>query len=160
VASILRPPAIMDGAALTSPVVARRRLLLFHLLLYVLTAASFAYLYFLPHHPHIAQLIYTDENAWTADGVAPRITSAHLQQAQAVHDRLVNVRGTERRLVLQEAWQALGLELLQYRHQHSARSEWAGEETAIIYAVVESRMGDGKEAVVLLADYDISQCSS
>ena len=149
----------MQAAVSPSPAVARRRVLLFHLLLYLLTAASLCYLFFLPHHPHIAQLIYTDENAWAADGVAPRITSAHLHQAQAVHDRLVSVRGTERRLVLQEAWQALGLEQLQYRHQHSAGSEWAGEETVIIYAVVESRMGDGKEAVVLLADYDISQRS-
>ena len=145
---------------MTSSSAARRRLLLFNLLLHLLTAASLVYLYHLPQHPHVAQLIYTDENAWAADGVAPRINSAHLQQAQAVHERLVSVRGTERRLVLQEAWQALGLELLHYRHQHAAGSEWAGEETAIIYAVVESRMGDGKEAVVLLADYDISQRSN
>ena len=130
-------------------------------ILYLLPLASLVYLLLLPQHPLVAQRIYTDENAWAADGAREAITQAHVQHAQHVHRRLMSAEGSSVEEVasslrdsIAHTWREMGLDVHGYSHQHDGRGRWAGETSELTYAVIPSRMGDGKEAVALVVDYN------
>lgn len=130
-------------------------------LLYLLPLASLVYLLLLPQHPLVAQRIYTDENAWAADGAREALSHSHIQHAQLVQRRLMNTecsRLEEAAANLRDSialiWREMGLDVHRYSHKHDNRGRWAGETSELTYAVVPSRMGDGKEAVALVVDYN------
>ena len=147
-------PVSLTVVPATNPT--RRRLP--YALLYLLPLASFVYLLLLPQHPLIAQRIYTDENAWAAEGAREAVTATHVQHAQHVQRRLMTAEGgveaANIRDTIARTWRELGMDVYTYRHQHDRRGRWAGETSELTYAVVPSRMGDGKEAVALVVDYD------
>ena len=159
--------AVMPAAAVSPPSTLAaqpsRRRRLPYVLLYLLPVASLVYLFLLPHHPLIAQRIYTDENAWAADGAREAITTAEVQHAQLVQRRLMTADGTAEtaavsvRDVVARVWREMGMDVHSYCHHHDPRGRWAGNSSELTYATVPSRMGDGKEAVALVVDYDPRQ---
>lgn len=145
---------------------ARRKL--FSALLYLLPLASLVYLLLLPQHPLIAQRIYTDENAWAADGAREAITEADMQHAQHVQRSIMRISAqsvtaatltpaaADVRDLISHTWRAMGMDVHSYQHQHDKRGRWVGDSSDLTYAIIPSRMGDGKEAVALVVDYDPS----
>ena len=154
-----------------------RRRQLPYALFYLLPFASVVYLLLLPQHPLIAQRIYTDENAWAAEGAREALTAQHIAHAQHVQRAIMTAEdlpnsptpassshtiassatsSTTIRSTIADTWRGMGMDVHSYRHQHDARGRWAGEWSELSYAVVPSRMGDGKEAVALVVQYDPS----
>ena len=150
VAAATRPTTSLAASA--PPAATGRRLP--YVLLYLLPLASLVYLLLLPHHPLVAQKIYTDENAWAADGAREAVSSAHVQHAQHVQRRLLAAADGSIRDVIAHTWREAGLDVHSYRHLHDTRGRWTGAASELTYAVVPARMADGKEAVALVVDYD------
>ena len=162
-------PATILASSTTMIVKRTGRRKLPYVMFYLLPLASLVYLALLPHHPLIAQHIYTDENAWAADGARDAITSAHAQHAQHVQALIMRSTNTEQqaspsspaaaaaasvRHTISHTWRQMGMDVHSYRHQHDASGRWAGDTSELTYAIVPSRMGDGKEAVALVVEYD------
>ena len=155
----LAPTVTSSPASAPGKPAARRKLP--YALLYLLPLASLVYLLLLPQHPLVAQRIYTDENAWAADGAREALSHSHIAHAQHVQRRLMSTEGSQPEEVaanlrdnIARTWREMGLDVHGWRHQHDGGGRWAGETSELLYAVIPSRMGDGKEAVALVVDFN------
>ena len=154
---VVQPAASLPSSSLPAP---RTRRQLPYVLLYLLPLASLVYLLVLPQHPLIAQKIYTDENAWAADGAREAITASHVRFAQQVQAALMAAEANSAaathtvRDMIARTWRDVGVDVHTYRHHHSAGGRWSGSTSELTYGVIPSRMGDGKEAVALVVDYN------
>ena len=170
----MRPAASSDAApaAGTAPATPaplhspRDRRFLDSALLYALLLASLLYFVLLPERPLISQGVYIDENAIMAMGA---YTGVQMQGDKYVHETIkqyesgARLAGPHAREWVRSTLQSMSLSVSEFRHDHTSSPMVSAApfgnrsvESVILQGIWRAPKSDGKECIVIVAEYDAS----
>lgn len=139
------------------------------MLLYVLLLASIVYFVLLPERPLISQGVYIDENAIMALGAHSAVHTQGEKYAQARLKQFesgARLAGPQAREWIRSSMRSLSLSVSEFRHDHSSSPLISGSplgnstESVILQGIWRAPKSDGKECIVIVAEYDAALLSA